>query len=469
MKKLKLLVVEDDPNYCMEIQEELEAGFPELEFSYADNLADACLRARKIQPDLVLMDIIFPASADEELDYRAGVKLVEYLLESGFDGSLLILSSQDKTFAVELLTRYRAVADYFFKDTSFKEIRSRLKRHIQNEQDRQELFKHRLNDVNLIGESPSIQRIRELARKLRSNDSSVLITGESGVGKEVAARYFHAVSDASSRPFVAINCAAIPENLFESHFFGHVKGAFTGAHVDQDGYLKALDGGVLFLDEVGELPLSMQAKLLRVLQEKCFSPVGSNEVIRVQFRLICATNRDLSAQVRDKGFREDLFYRIHVIPVVIPPLKERLEDLGLLVQDFLKKWKARHGVERCFDGEAYQFLKQHSWPGNVRQLNNSLERILVLCDSTRILKSDVELILFGGGGSEIQLEFPLAGTDYKELKQKILDEFHRRYFRFQLDSHGGSIRQTAEAVGYNRTDLAQLVKRLRLKEDGSKD
>lgn len=469
MKKLKLLVVEDDPNYRMEIQEELEAGFSELEFFYADNLAEACLKARKIRPDLVLMDIIFPTSAHEDLDYRAGVRLVEYLLESGFEGSLLILSSQDKTFAVELLTRYRAVADYFFKDTSFKEIRSRLKRHVQNELDRQELFRHRLKEVNLIGKSPSIQRIRELSVKLGSSDSSILITGESGVGKEVAARYFHAVSDASSRPFIAINCAAIPENLFESHFFGHVKGAFTGAHTDQDGYLKALDGGVLFLDEVGELPLAMQAKLLRVLQEKCFSPVGSNDVIKVQFRLICATNRDLSAQVKNKEFREDLYYRIHVIPVFIPPLKERPEDLGLLVQDFLKKWRIRHGVERHFTEEAHHLLSQYPWPGNIRELNNSLERILVLCDSMRIEKSDVELILFGGAEREIHLEFPLAGTDYKELKQKILDEFHRRYFRFQLDSHGGSIRQTAEAVGYNRTDLAQLVKRLRLKEDDSKD
>ncbi|MDX2169217.1 MAG: sigma 54-interacting transcriptional regulator [Deltaproteobacteria bacterium] len=233
----------------------------------------------------------------------------------------------------------------------------------------------------LYGVSPAIAKLRELIDRVAGSDATVLVTGESGTGKEVVARAMHARGPRRDKRFVAINCGAIPENLIESELFGHVRGAFTGAVADRPGCFRAADGGTLFLDEIGELPLHLQVKLLRVLQERTFRPVGSEANVAVDVRIIAATNRDLSAQVKAGRFREDLFYRLNVITIDLPPLRERREDIPLLIRHFLRQFSEMHGrrVSR-FSVGAGRLLLQHHYPGNIRELENIVEHAVALCD-----------------------------------------------------------------------------------------
>src|SRR6185369_17124387 len=228
---------------------------------------------------------------------------------------------------------------------------------------------------------PSMARIRSVIERVAHSDTTLLITGESGTGKEIVARALHARSGRRDKRFVAINCGAIPEHLIESELFGHVRGAFTGAVADRPGCFRAADGGTLFLDEIGELPLHLQVKLLRVLQERTFRPVGSETNVAVDVRIIAATNRDLAAKVQGGTFREDLYYRLNVITIDLPPLRDRREDIPLLVRHFLRQFSGLHGrhVAR-FSVAAGRALLQHHYPGNIRELENIVEHAVALCE-----------------------------------------------------------------------------------------
>ncbi len=233
----------------------------------------------------------------------------------------------------------------------------------------------------LYGVSPGIVRLRGLIDRVAGSDATVLVTGESGTGKEVVARAMHARSPRRDKRFVAINCGAIPENLMESELFGHVRGAFTGAVADRPGCFRMADGGTLFLDEIGELPVHLQVKLLRVLQERTFRPVGSETNVAVDVRIVAATNRNLATQVQTGQFREDLFYRLNVITLDLPPLRERREDIPLLIRHFLRQFSALHSRRICrFSVGAGRLLLQHHYPGNIRELENVVEHAVALCD-----------------------------------------------------------------------------------------
>ena len=233
----------------------------------------------------------------------------------------------------------------------------------------------------MIGEHPSIKKIEEIIQRVAGTDATVLITGESGTGKELAARAIHTLSARAARPFVPVNCAAIPENLLESELFGHVRGAFTGAHSSRLGMFQLANNGTILLDEVGELPLALQAKLLRVLQDGEVRPVGTYYPVGVQLRVIAATNKELAHQVEKGSFREDLYFRLQVIPIHLPPLRARRSDIPLLVKFFLERANRKHGLSVTVTREAMIYLWEYDWPGNIRELENLVERLVILSDN----------------------------------------------------------------------------------------
>jgi DNA-binding NtrC family response regulator len=308
-------------------------------------------------------------------------------------------------------------------------------------------------DAAALGVSPAMRRIAETLPRLARHGTTLLITGESGVGKEHVAQLFHCLANGKAAPFVAVNCAAIPESLMEAELFGHERGAFTGAVRLKRGLVEQADGGTLFLDEIGEMPLSMQAKLLRVLQEHRFSRLGGEATIAVDFRLVCATHRDLKALVEAGQFREDLYYRIHVIQLRIPPLRERSEDIRWLVRHFVEEFNRAHpGERRRLDPRTEQALLAYAWPGNVRELKHAVERACVLSPGPLL-------------GADAFLGDDLAGGDAAPVSQSLADYLmacERDYLRVALDRHDGHMTHTAEALGITRKTLWEKMRRLGL-------
>jgi two-component system response regulator HydG len=298
---------------------------------------------------------------------------------------------------------------------------------------------------NIIGQSQSMQSIFEFIPEVAQSDSSVLITGETGTGKELVAKAIHAKSRRSNGPFIAINCGAMPESLLESELFGHQKGAFTGAEQARKGFLEVVSGGTLFLDEIGEISPKMQVDLLRVLEEKKILRIGDREPIDVDFRLISSTCRDLNKEVAEGRFREDFFYRINVITMEIPPLRKRKEDIPLLVSHFLNKYS--HQTTKQVDHvtpKAMDLLKQYDWPGNVRELENAIERAVVLSKSRSL---DANAFSF--------LKPPHTRPD----RPLTLREMEKEYIRETLEEEGWNVTRSAKILGINRVTLHKMIKR----------
>jgi DNA-binding NtrC family response regulator len=271
----------------------------------------------------------------------------------------------------------------------------------------------------MVGSSPAMDKVFQIVRKVADTEASVLITGESGTGKELVARSIHAHSSRRDAPFVAINCAAIPRDLLESELFGHVKGAFTGAVKDKTGRFALADGGTLFLDEVGELPLELQPKLLRALQERVIEPVGGTREQKLDVRVVAATNLDIEKALADGTFREDLYYRLAVIPIHLPPLRERREDIALLLRYFCGK----HGAEKvAFDRPALDLLTSYTWPGNVRELENMVERLLIMRNGDILTIDDLPDKIRGGGGTPVGAVFRLPDDGYslEQLEREVV-------------------------------------------------
>ncbi|HVR41935.1 MAG TPA: sigma-54 dependent transcriptional regulator [Thermoanaerobaculia bacterium] len=274
-----------------------------------------------------------------------------------------------------------------------------------------EEFQKRLGLPIIIGDSPPMKDVTRQIQKVAPTDSSVLLLGESGTGKELFARAIHGLSPRKDRPFVAINCAAIPDTLIENELFGHEKGAYTGAGSRQIGKFELAHGGTVFLDEIGELSQGVQSKVLRALQERTIERVGGTQTIEVDIRVICATNRDLRAAVEQGEFREDLYFRIHVFPVTIPPLRARREDIEPLVRYFVSKFAADMGKKKMdVDEEARDILRGYDWPGNIRELENAIERAVILADGGTIRARDLQLFAAAGGGERLRESFDLSGT-----------------------------------------------------------
>jgi DNA-binding NtrC family response regulator len=316
----------------------------------------------------------------------------------------------------------------------------------------------------LVGKSPAMQQLFDLLKRAASTDATVLITGESGTGKELAARAVHAESQRQGARFVAVNCGAIPESLIESELFGHVRGAFTGAVGDRRGLFEEADGGTLLLDELGELPVAMQVKLTRALQEHTIRRVGESQERCVSARVIAATNVDLKAAVSAGRFREDLFYRLNVFPVRLPPLRERREDVPVLAAHFLERHRGRYGGSvDGFTPEALSALMRYDWPGNVRELENAIERALAVVDGPRIpLEALPEEV---ASHSRPRLASDLGRLTYREVVDIARDRISREYLIALMREFEGSVTRAAERAGMERETLHRLLKRYGLRSD----
>lgn len=303
-----------------------------------------------------------------------------------------------------------------------------------------------------LGKSQSIIKTLEVAKKVASSNSSVLLLGESGVGKELFAEQIHLHSERVSKPFIRVNCAALPEHLLESELFGHIKGAFTDAISDRKGRFELANQGTIFLDEIAEIPVNLQAKLLRVIQEGIFEKIGSSEPFKVDVRIIAATNKNLDEAIEEKTFRKDLYYRLNVLPLEIPPLRERREDIPLLAEHFLKRSNMETKKQITgFTSETMELLLSYHWPGNVRELENSIERAVVLCAEDIISPKDISLDTHSSDGID---------TYYGRTLKEAVNLFKRHFILSSLNENEGNQTETAKKLGIQRTYLSRLIREL---------
>ena len=317
---------------------------------------------------------------------------------------------------------------------------------------------------NIIGKSPKMQGVYEIIRHVSASHSNVLVLGESGTGKELVARIIHKSGLRHSKPFVVINCAAMPETLLESELFGHTKGSFTGAISDKAGLFETANGGTVFLDEIGEVPPSVQVKLLRVLQEGEIRPIGAVDSHHVDVRVIAASNKDLLEQTRTGKFREDLYYRLNVIGILLPPLRERTEDIPPLAYHFLKMFGQKMGKETGkLSIDVLQALQNYPWPGNVRELENVIERAVVLATGDTIVAKNLPpKILSASFYAPPDREGDLSKLDYKEAKKRALNIFNRSYIINLLEKTGGNITAASEKAGMDRSNFKKIIRKYRV-------
>ena len=378
----------------------------------------------------------------------------------------VILVSAFGTVEVAVDAMRKGAFDFLTKPFSMEELRIRTgrawahlrqRREMDRLRDRQRLLEADLSD-ELVGQSPPMQALYGLIRRIAAEESTVLISGESGTGKELVARAIHRTGPRGDEPFIRVNCGALNDNLLESELFGHEKGAFTGAVRRKKGRFELADGGTLFLDEIGDISPAMQVRLLRVLQEGEFERVGGEETLRVDVRIIAATHRDLTREAAAGRFREDLFYRLSVIPVRLPPLRERREDIPALVAHFLER-RRRPGPERGIDAEGMALLQAYSWPGNIRELENLVERLLVISPEAIVPAARVAAQL---GGAPVR-----SGAELETLPlEEALYAFEKRLIEHALRQSGGVKRQAARLLGINSSSLYYKLEKFGLLDDG---
>ncbi|MFZ5789625.1 MAG: sigma-54-dependent transcriptional regulator [Pseudomonadota bacterium] len=390
-------------------------------------------------PDLMICDIRLPDMNGEEL-FRAAMPALRGC------PVLFITAFGEIDQAVRLM---RAGAnDYLTKPFAMEDFLGRV----------EHLLRDRTDTAagGVLGRSEAMQRIEALVHRIANIDSTVLLTGESGVGKEVAARHLHALSRHAGAPFMAVNCAAIPSELIESELFGHERGAFTGAHARHEGYAERARDGILFLDEVTELSLPVQAKLLRLVQERTFFRLGGEQPLQFRARLVCASNADVEARVREGRFREDLFYRINVIPIALPPLRERRDDIRPLLQRYVDYFAEAMGKPvRGLTPQAEAEAEAHDWPGNVRELRNRIERAVALADGAWIGAEDLFPEQATSG------HFSASGASLAAVR----DAAERRHILATLEATAGQVQQAAQRLGISRTTLWEKMRRLGISGD----
>ena len=411
--KAKILVIDDDTSLRRVLEYNLqEEGY---EVQAAASGEEGLYLFGQAQPNLVITDMKMPG--------MDGLMVLRSIKERSPE-TLVIIITAFGTVDVAVEAMKIGAYDYITKPFNRDELRLTVRKALQFSglAEENKRLKSELSDKadfrTIVGSSKEMEKVFEVIRKVADTEAAILITGESGTGKELIARSLHANSSRRDAPFVAINCAAIPRDLLESELFGHVKGAFTGAVKDKTGKFQLADGGTLFLDEVGELPLELQPKLLRALQEKEVEPVGGTKVRKLDVRVVSATNLDVDMAIADGTFREDLYYRLSVIPIHLPPLRERRKDIPLLIRYFCSK----HSSEKItFDKDALETLVMYPWPGNVRELENSVERLLIMRDSDVISLGDLpEKLRENGASKGAIVTLPDAGYPLEQLEREVV-------------------------------------------------
>ena len=465
MTTQRVLVVDDEPDMVENCARILKRSGYQCLTATDPHRALTLVEAE--HPDLLLTDLKMPGMDGMELLRRARESdpALPVILITGFASiESAVAAIKDGAF------------DYLPKNFSVDQLRVAVERglrqrelQLENRNLRDQL-QGALGFENLIGRSPAMTKIFELVRKAARSDANILVLGESGTGKELIARAIHANSPRATQAFVPVDCASLPEQLLESELFGHEKGAFTGAVKSKRGLMEVADRGTLFLDEIGELPLALQAKLLRVLQERQLRHVGGPAQSDVDVRVVSATNRDLREGVAKGQFREELYYRVNVIAIPLPPLRERAGDLKLLAHAFLK----RYGGARVtgFDDAALHALEAYPWPGNVRELQNVVERACALADGERITRSDLPDYLLQGGGSRppsaavpTGLSLPASGDlPLKDAKEKWMQVLEASYLRDLLKGHGGNVSAAAKAAGIDRKTFHRLINKYQIRD-----
>ena len=447
MKQQRILVVDDEPairqSLCGVLEDE---GFQAQSTGTGEECLEDLVRLRY---DLVFLDIWLPG-----MDGLETLARIEEMAPSTRPAVVMISGHGNIETAVRA-TKLGAF-DFLEKPLTIEKVLVVAKNAIH--QRRMELELDRLKEggqerPRIIGESVPMKALRQQMALMAGTNGRVLIYGESGTGKELVAHAIHAMSPRVSEPFVEVNCAAIPEELIESELFGHRKGSFTGAHEDKTGKFQKADAGTLFLDEVGDMSLKTQAKVLRALEEQRFEPVGASAFIQVDVRVIAATNKNLDEEIERGNFREDLFYRLNVIPFYVPPLRDRLEDVPLLADHFLQEFTTAYGRKRKeLTPEAYALLKTYHWPGNVRELRNLMERIVIMNPQVRIDERHVPL-----NSSRRPADRPM---DRFGSLQEVREAAEREYILRKLEETGGNVTRAAELLGLERSHLHRKMKAL---------
>jgi len=450
-----LLMVDDDEDICKQMKWGLSQTY---EILLASAREQAVQRVREAKPDVILLDLGLPPHPNST---EEGLQTLGEILSITPHAKIIVITGQgEKENALEAIGR--GAYDFLNKPVDMDTLRVILVRafHVAKlERDYRNMQAHLHDDgfEGMLGTSRQMQDVFTSIRKVSTTNAPVLLLGESGTGKEMTALAIHRRSPRRDGPFVAINCTAIPETLLESELFGHEKGAFTGAHMLRKGRIETAGGGTLFLDEIGELPRSIQVKLLRFLQEQSLVRVGGREEIPIDTRIIAATSANLETNIRSGEFREDLYYRLAVVVIRIPPLREREGDVGLLARLLLKRFAEEHKKSVTgFNPKALRAIEAHDWPGNVRELENRIKRAVIMAEGRQVTADDLEL----GAGAGV-----FRGATLKEARESLERDMVRR----SLTRNKGKISRAAEELGVSRPTLYELMDKLGMKRDDDRE
>jgi len=444
----RVLVVDDEPEMCETCRKILARLGHQLWL--AESGADGLQRLRELPIDLAIIDLRLPDTN--------GIEVLRQAKKINPDMVVIMITAHGTVDTAIEAVREGAF-DYLLKPFSMAELEVTTQRGLNHRrlvQENRELQGQLTSFkpfADIVASSPQMQKVLETIRKVATSDANILLRGESGTGKELAARAIHSASRRSNRPFVPIDCAAMPENLLESEMFGYEKGAFTGAMSSKRGLLETAADGTAFMDEIGELPLTMQSKLLRVLQDHKFRRLGGTELLETDFRIIAATNRNLQAMVKDGTFREDLYYRLNVVTIELPPLRDRDSAIAPLAQHFLRHFVQKTGKEVKISNAAMMIMEKYHWPGNVRELMNVVERAVSLTEFNQITPLDLPLsILESVKGAVRPTEEP-----FRAAKRRLVEEFESRYLSQMLSDTGGNVSDAARRCGMKRSAFQRLM------------
>lgn len=453
---VSLLLVDDDDSFRQTVEILLKSH--NYKTTVAGGLKEALEQIKTYPFDLIITDL--------KMNDGSGIELLEKVRELGVPAEIIIMTAYGSVRnAVEAIRR--GAYDYIAKPFKNDELLVLIEKALENRNIKVELSALREEIAwkygfdNLVGESPAMKQLKNLAARVAATDISVLITGESGTGKGLLAKAIHFHSQRRKRKFVPIDCSAIPASLMESEFFGHIKGSFTSAYSNHKGLFEEADGGTVFLDEIGDMPLPLQAKILRVLQDSEIRPVGASVSKKVDVRIIAATNKNLAQMVSEENFRDDLYYRLNVLPIHIPPLRQRADDIALLVERFINQEKSRQNQANIsISPPALARLVAHNWPGNVRELENTIKRAIALSPEGRIREEDIMFINSQGSmpreGKHRLITHQLTGTLEESLKERI---------HSALCANNWNFSKTATTLGIGRTTLWRKVKKYNITRD----
>jgi two-component system, NtrC family, nitrogen regulation response regulator NtrX len=450
-RKAHLLLVDDDPNTLASLSRAFRLAGHEA--TVCDNAARAVELLRTESFDVILSDVVMPG--------RSGLELLEDLKKAGVKTPIVLISGQANIEMAVKATKMGAL-DFLEKPLSTDKLLVTVENalRLSRLEDENRELRHRLGKHELVGSGPAMKKLLAQIDRVAASETRVCILGETGTGKELVARAIHEKSPRHEHPFITLNCAAVPAELIESELFGHEKGAFTGAAVKHVGKFEQADGGTLFLDEIGDMPVAMQAKLLRMLEEGEVERVGGDKPIKVNVRVVVATHRNLEDLVKQNAFRRDLFHRIYVFPLTLPPLRERPEDFPDLVAHFARQVAAQNGwKEKIFAEGAIGELRKYGWPGNVRELRNVVERLILLASDENVAAADVRLILPTSDSPSGSTSASSAGSSTGTLAERT-EVFEKEVMLAEIRRHNFHMTNVARSLGLERSHLYKKCQQL---------